>query len=308
MQKKTFNRERTDFQMEELLAIFCDTDDFCKEYEEYCTHHLLVSREEIIPQTRIYLSEIMTTVIYFHLSHYRTFKWYYKYYVEKILKPYFPKLVSYNRFVEIMRMAIVPMTLYLIGKRFGKCTGINFVDSTTLDVCDTHRVHCHKVFKGFADWGKGSMGWFYGFKLHLAINEQGEILSFCLTSGNVDDRNLKVMEHLTKKMYGKLFADRGYISEKLFTRLLKNNVTLITKIKKNMKNKLVKMNDKLLLRKRAVIESVNDFLKNICQIEHTRHRSVDNFLVNLIAGMIAYTFLPKKPSLIQHDRKALVQY
>ena len=197
--KKTFNRERTDFQMEELLAIFCDTDDFCKEYEEYCTHHLLLSREEIIPQTRMYLSEIITIVIYFHLSHYRTFKWYYKDYVEEILKPYFPKPVSYNRFVEIMRMAIVPMTLYLIGKRFGKCTGINFVDSTTLDVCDTHRVHCHKVFKGFANWGKSSMGWFYGFKLHLTINEWGEILPFCLTSGNVDDRNLKVMEHLTKK-------------------------------------------------------------------------------------------------------------
>lgn len=129
-------------------------------------------------------------------------------------------MVSYNRFVEIMRMTIVPMTLYFIGKRFGKCTGINFVDSTTLYVCDTHRAHCHKVFKGFAEWEKSSMGWFYGFKLHLAINEPGKILSFCLTSGNVDDRNLKVMEHLTKNMYGKLFADREYISEKLFTKLL----------------------------------------------------------------------------------------
>ena len=116
------------------------------------------------------------------------------------------------------------------------------------------------------------------------------------------------MEHLTKKMYGKLFADRGYISEKLFTKLLEKDITLITKIKKNMKNKLVKMNDKLLLRKRAVIESVNDFLKNMYRTEHTRHRSVDNFLVNLIAGMIAYTFLPKKPSLIRHNKKALVQY
>ena len=141
------------------------------------------------------------------------------------------------------------------------------------------------------------MGWFYGFKLHLIINEQGEILSFCLTSGNVDDRNEAVMDSLTKEIFGKLFADRGYISQKLFEKLLKKDITLITRAKKNMKNKLMDYYDRLMLRKRTVIESVNDFLKNICNIEHSRHRSITNFLVNLVSALAAYSFIPKKPSI-----------
>ena len=245
--------------MEELLAIFCDVDDFCKAYEEYCQTHLLMSKEQIIPKTSMSLSEIMTIVIYFHLSNQRTFKWYYLKFVSTILKPYFPKLVSYNRFVEIMKMSIVPLTLYLMKYRVGKCTGINFIDSTTLDVCDSH-----KVFKDLAQRGKSSTGWFYGFKRHLVINDMVEILSVCLTSGNVDDRNWEVVSRLTKELYGKLFADRGYLSQKLFEKLFDRNITLVTKLKKNMKNKLVDFSDKLLLRKRAVIESVNDFLKNVC--------------------------------------------
>ena len=290
--------------MEELLPIFCDVDDFCIEYEKYCKTHLLMETDQIMPKTSLSLSEIMTIVIYFHLSNYKTFKWYYLQFVCITLKPYFPKLVSYNRFVEIMKMAIVPLTLYLIKYRLGKSTGINFVDSTTLDVCDNHRISSHKVFKGFAERGKSSTGWFYGFKLHLAINDRGEILSFCLTSGNVDDRNWEVMSHLTKEMFGKLFADRGYLSQKLFEKLFENNITLITKLKSNMKNRLMNFYDKVLLRKRAVIESVNDFLKNICQIEHSRHRSVDNFMVNLLSALIAYSFIPKKPS-IHFDSKLL---
>lgn len=283
--------------MEELLAIFCDVDDFCNAYEEYCKTYLLMDKNQVIPKTSMYLSEIMTIVIYFHLSNHRTFKWYYLNFVCKTLKPYFPKLVSYNRFVEIMKMSIVPLLLYLMKYRVGKCTGINFIDSTTIDVCDQHRIYSHKVFKGLAQRGKSSTGWFYGFKLHLIINDMGEILSVCLTSGNVDDRDWNVISRLTKQIYGKLFADRGYLSQKLFEKLLDRNITLITKIKKNMKNKLVSFSDKLLLRKRAVIESVNDFLKNICQIEHSRHRSVDNFFVNLLSALVAYSFIPKKPSL-----------
>ena len=140
------------------------------------------------------------------------------------------------------------------------------------------------------------MGWFYGFKLHLIINDEGDILSFCLTSGNADDRNEAVMDSLTKEIFGKLFADRGYISRKLFEKLLERDITLVTRAKKNMKNKLMDLYDRLMLRKRAVIESVNDFLKNICDIEHSRHRSVINFIVNLISALAAYSFLPEKSS------------
>lgn len=196
-----------------------------------------------------------------------------------------------------MQYATVPLLLYMMKFRVGKCTGISFIDSTTIDVCHNRRIHSHKVFKDTAERGKSSTGWFYGFKLHLVINDRGEILSCCLTSGNVDDRNIQVIDSLSKELYGKLFADKGYLSQKVFERLFARGVSLVTKIKKNMKNKLMDLGDKLLLRKRAIIESVNDFLKNICQIEHSRHRSQHNFLVNLIAGLVAYSFLPKKPSL-----------
>ena len=166
--------------MEELLAIFCDVDDFCKDYAEYCKHHLLMDKEKIIPKTSMSLSEIMTIVIYFHLSNQRTFKWYYIKFVGTVLRPYFPRQVSYNRFVEIMKMSIVPLTLYLMKYRVGKCTGINFIDSTTLGVCDSHRISSHKVFSGLAKRGKSSMGWFYGFKLHLVIMTWEKFCPFAL--------------------------------------------------------------------------------------------------------------------------------
>jgi hypothetical protein len=281
----------------EQVAVFCDVDDFCKEYEGYCMHSLMMEKQRIIPKTRMALSEIMTILIMYHLSGYRTFKWYYTKYVMVYQKKNYPDLVSYNRFVEIMEYALVPLVLYIVRARFVKCSGISFVDSTPIKVCDNHRISTNHVFSEYAKMGKSSMGWFYGFKLHLIINEQGEILSFCLTSGNVDDRNEAVMDSLTKEIFGKLFADRGCISQKLFEKLLKKDITLITRAKKNMKNKLMDYYDRLMLRKRTVIESVNDFLKNICNIEHSRHRSITNFLVNLVSAPATYSFLPKKPSI-----------
>ena len=281
----------------EQVAIFCDVDDFCKAYEEYCMHSLMMEKTKIVPGTRMALSEIMTILIMFHLSGYRTFKWYYQKHVMQHQKKDFPNLVSYSRFVEIMEYALVPLILYIVRARFVKCSGISFVDSTPIKVCDNHRIRSNHVFSEYAKRGKSSMGWFYGFKLHLIINDQGEILSFCLTSGNVDDRDEIVMNSLTKEIFGKLFADRGYISQKLFEKLLEKDITLITRAKKNMKNKLMDYYDRLMLRKRTVIESVNDFLKNICNIEHSRHRSITNFLVNLLSALAAYSFLPKKPSI-----------
>ena len=115
------------------------------------------------------------------------------------------------------------------------------MDSTPIKVCDNHRIYGHRVFSEYARMGKRSMGWVYGFKLHLMINDEGEILSFCLTSGNVNDRNEEVMDSLTKEIFGKLFADRGYISQKSFEKLLEKEITLVTRAKKNMKNKLTNL-------------------------------------------------------------------
>lgn len=288
-----------------LITIFCDVDEFCKVYEEYCKKIMLIDstdNETKMLKTAMSISEIMTIAIYFHHSGYRCFKWYYQKYVCKELRKYFPKILSYNRFIEIMPSIITPLLVYTMKFKVGKCTGLSFIDSTPIKVCHERRIYSHKVFTDIAKRGKSSTGWFYGFKLHLVINDKGELLSFCFTAGNVDDRNPEVIEKLSKELFGKLFADRGYISSKLFESLFNKSITLVTKIKKNMKNKLMDTVDKILLRKRAVIESVNDFLKNICQIEHTRHRSINNFIVNLISGLAAYHFIEKKPSLhIQKD-------
>jgi transposase len=278
-----------------LLALFCDVDDFCLVFEQYLEQQKLGQPNgKRGPKPALSSSEVMTIIIHFHQSNYRHFKAYYTKHVKVHLRSEFPSLVSYNRFVELMPDALLPLCAYLCT-RLVMATGIAFVDSTPLAVCHNRRIFRHKVFDGLAGRGKSSMGWFYGFKLHLIVNDQGELITFFLTPGNVDDR--KPVPHMARRLWGKLFADKGYISQPLFDQLFEQGVQLITPIRKNMKNRLMPLIDKILLRKRAIIETINDQLKNISQVAHTRHRSVDNFLVNLVAGLIAYTHQPKKPSL-----------
>lgn len=205
------------------------------------------------------------------------------------------KTVSYTRFVESQKIAAIPLAIFIKKVLLGKCTGISFVDSTPLRVCRNQRIHVHKVFKGIAERGKCSMGWFFGFKLHLICNEKGELLNFMFTPGEVDNRKPLEYENFVKDIYGRLVGDKGYISKKLFDRLFVDGIQLITKLKSNMKGAMMSVSDKLLLRKRAIIETVNDELKNIAQIEHSRHRSFENFVVNMLGAIAAYCFFPKKP-------------
>ena len=194
------------------------------------------------------------------------------------------------------------LAIFLKTCCLGKCTGISYIDSTPLRSCHIKREKQHKVFKGIAQKGQCSLGWFYGFKLHIIINDRGEILDFIITPGNVNDRKPLNDMDLHKRIFGKLYGDKGYISKDLFEKLFVDGVHLITKIKKNIKNSLMLLQDKIALRKRALIETVNDELKNICQIEHTRHRSFENFTTNLLSGLIAYSFFDKKPSInLQED-------
>lgn len=239
-------------------------------------------------------SEMMTIVIAFHQVRYRDFKTYYTEHVAVYWAKEFPRLISYARFIQRLPNLLEPLSVFL-KTCFGVCTGIAFIDSTAVVVCDNRRINSHKVFKGIAKRGKTSTGWFFGFKVHLVINDRGELLAVQLTPGNVDDR--KAVPALVKHLFGKLFGDKGYLSKPLQQQLWAQGIHLITKLKSNMKNQLMLLSDKLLLRKRAIIESVVDQLKNISQIEHTRHRSPTNAMVHLIAGLVAYCFQPKKPSL-----------
>ena len=277
----------------DILPLFCDIDDFCLLFEPRWQARLLDTRQRHRAST-LCLSEVMTIIVLFHSSSYRNFK---AYYTEQVMKHYagaFPRLVSYNRFVELMPSALVPLCAYLQTRK-GTCSGISFVDSTSLKVCHNRRIHSHKVFAQCAARGKTSVDWFYGFKLHLVINDCGELLSMRLTPGNTDDR--RPVPELVKGLFGKLFGDKGYISQTLFETLYDDGVQLVTRLKTKMKNRLVSMFDRIMLRKRAIIESVMDQLKNISQIEHSRHRSVANCFVNLLAGLVAYTWREKKPSL-----------
>lgn len=247
--------------MSQLVAMFCDIDDFCKLFEPIYSQRLLQNgQRQRVRQGQLSLSEIMTIIVYFHASHYRDFKHYYTEYVEVYLRPYFPDLVSYSRFVELMPRALVPLCNYLHTRK-GRCTGITFVDSTPLAVCHNKRIGRHKVFDGYATRGKCSMGWYFGFKLHLMVNDQGELLAFRVSPGEVDDR--EPVEQMAEELWGHLYGDRGYISKVLHNALWANGLKLITLIRRNMKPRLMRLWDRLMLRKRGLIESVNDQLKNV---------------------------------------------
>ena len=288
----------------DFTELFCAVDDFCREFEPlWRQRQISDGQRRRRRKTRLSLSERMTLVIAFHSSGYRDFKHFYSMLLSRH-RADSPGLVSYARFVRQMPVLAVPLCAYL-QTGYGQHTGIAFVDSTALAVCGNKRIRRNQVFRGIAKLGKTTMGWFFGFKLHLVINECGELLAVQLTPGNTDDR--QPVPRLTRKMFGKLFGDKGYISADLFRSLWERGVQLVTSVRRNMKNVLMPLMDKILLRKRSLIETVNDQLKNIAQVEHTRHRSVLNFMVNLVAGLISYTRQPKKPTLRlnERDRQAL---
>jgi len=281
----------------ELVALFYLIDEFCKELEPKWRAQRIASGErQRTKHCRMSLSEILTIIIHFHQSNHKTFKHYYLGYVQTQLSGDFPGLVSYTRFLELMAEVTTPLVALLVSLLASPTTA-NYIDSTKLVVCHNRRIRRHKVFRGLAARGKSSMGWFYGFKLHLIVNERGEIVSFFITPGNVPDNNIETVAKLARTMSGKLFGDRGYISKDLFAALWQQGVQLITGIKRNMKNRLLPLMDKIMLRGRSIIETINDQLKNQEQIEHTRHRSPVNFGINLFSGLIAYQLQPKKPSL-----------
>ena len=278
-----------------LLELFCAVDDFWQSYAPDWEQALLRSGIKQRRRTgKLHPSEIMTILIFFHQMRYRDFKTYYIQFVQVYLRGEFPHLVSYQRFVELTPGVLVPLCAYL-HQCYGSCSGVSFIDSTPITVCHNRRISAHRVFRDVAQRGKNSMGWFFGFKLHLVTNDRGELLACRLTAGNVDDRT--PVSDLTRWLWGKLFGDKGYLSRPLTEQLRQRGIHLITHLKSNMKNRLLLLSDKLLLRKRSIIETITDQLKNISQIEHSRHRSLANFMVNLVCGLIAYCHQPKKPSL-----------
>jgi len=296
--------------IDKLVEIFVKCDDFYQEFEKflhdkginYPLKKLTSQNSQLSP------SEIMAIVIFYHVAGFKCFKYYYQHGILGKWKSYFPKALSYNRFIEIKKEVNMALFFFIYYCATGSQTGTYFIDSTRLEVCDNHRIHNHKVFKSIAARGKTSTGWFYGLKLHLIINNKGELMSIGFSSGNVSDNNDQVVQHLCRPLKdgGRIFGDAGYVSQELFEILYEQGLGLFTKIRRNMKNKLMLLKDKLLLKKRSLVETVIDLLKNWMDLWHTRHRSIDNAFNNLLSCLAAYNFLEKKPCLKDKKRKSIL--
>lgn len=282
-----------------LVEIFYHIDEFCKLLKkEAAMSKLIGERKQRDRESTLSLSELMTIAIYYHHSGYKTFQDYYCKHVLVYMRNDFKDLISYSRFVELKETYILPLALFIRLNSMGNCTGTSFIDSFAMKVSHNKRIHSHKVFKGHAARGKTSVDWFYGFKIHFSINQHGDIISFKITPGNVADNDHEVIMGLSKDLFGKLFGDKGYVvNENLLKMLYSKGIHLITKLRKNMKNKLLELEDKLLLRKRGVIDSVIGILKNSLSIEHTRHRSPINFIAHVMSSLAAYIFYKDKPTI-----------
>jgi hypothetical protein len=273
-----------------LLELFCSVDDFCRAFEPQWSKCLIGKKP---PQCELSMSEVITILILFQFSGFKAFKYFYFFLLQNH-KNDFPRLLSYSRFVEIKQHFLVPLISFM-NFQFVPCTDISYIDSTPLKICHNKRIYSNKVFKDLAKRGKSTMGWFFGFKLHITANEKGELLSAQITKGNIDDR--KVVPLLCKKIKGRLFGDKGYISQKLFEQMLEKGLRIITALRTKMKPKLMVYGESELLKKRSMIESVFHILKDILLLNHTRHRSPINFMVNIIGALCAYGLYPGKPAI-----------
>ena len=279
----------------DITTLFVCIDDFCKLYNSAMTSRLLPppsgtrNRDGFLS-----LSEMLTIEIMFHFSPYKDFKHYYIYGIQHEQRSNFGKLPHYQRFVALKKQLFLPLSILLYNIT-GEKSGIYFADSTSLKVCNNKRISRHKTFKDLASRGKTTMGWFFGFKLHMVINHKGQIMAIKITAGNTDDRSL--LESIVKNLKGKCYADKGYIGKDIFKKLWQQGLHLVTGIRSNMKNHLMPHIDKLLLRKRFLIETVFGVLKTDMNLDHSRHRSPVNAFVNILGCLTAYCYKNNKPAI-----------
>jgi len=275
----------------DFTEIYCHVDDFLKDLDNRT--RFITGSSKPGCKSKLDRSEVITIIIGYWQSSYDCFK---NYYLKQIWVYHGRdfQVVSYCQFIKLMS-AYLPLLVLILNSILDQCDGISFVDSSSLEVCKRYRISMHKVFAGIAARSKTTKGWFYGLKLHLIINRSGGIVKASFSSGNKDDRaQLRLM---VKGLFGKVFGDRGYISRELFCELLEQGIFMVTRVKKNMKNKLMSLVDKILLLKRALIESVFAKIKLLGKFEHSRHRSVTNAFVHMVAALISYQLSDNKPSI-----------
>jgi hypothetical protein len=275
-------------------SLFYFVDNFCKGFEPWYKKQLIANGgRKRNRDGYLSLAEIITILISYHQSGMSCFKYFYFHFFH-LHQKLFPGLVHYSRFVKLIKRAF-PALVCLLKSLEGEITEYLFIDSTPMAVCHNLREWKHQVFKGFAAKGKTSTGWFFGMKIHMIFNTKGEIVRMAITPGNVNDRN--PVPCMAKGLMGKLIGDKGYLSKDLFTKLFDQGLTLITKIRKNMKNCLMALEDKLMLMRRSFIETIFSSLKSLNTLIHHRHRCPINAFAHLFAGLINYQLRPDKPSL-----------
>jgi hypothetical protein len=283
----------SEYKENKLIEIFVQVDDFCQELEQWLRSQ---GKYKPIYHGRMSMSEMMAILIFYHHSGYKCFQYYYEEMIRFDIADDFPLAVSYKHFLSLIPRCL--NHLFLFSK--WQCSqalpaDAYYIDSKKLPICHNRRIKSNRVFKHIAMHGKSSTGWFYGFKIHLVINNLGEIAAFELSTANIADNNHELLKEIFKNLKGNCYGDKGYITS-IFEELYEQGIRLISKVRSNMKNKLIHLSDRYYLFKRGVIESVNDILMTVCDIEHTRHRSPLNFLTHTVGAVIAYGFLDQKPS------------
>src|SRR6201994_4816111 len=279
-----------------LLAAFCQFDDFCQAF--YPRWAGLLLRQGVQPakkrgpQPSLADSEIMTILVLYHSSRFRNFKAFYEGVVLTLLRSAFPKAPCYARFIALTHHVWVPLTVFLFTQ-MGRRTGIYYIDSTPLPVCHPRRINRHRVFAGLAGRGKTSVGWFFGFKLHLVFNHERQIVALKLTPGNVHDT--APVEQLTRDLIGKLFGDKGYVGKDLAHKLLRRGLVLMTRVRRNMKRLPISFLDKALLNGRNIVETIIGHIKEFSSLRLPKHRSVFNAPPHLTAAIVAYQIKPLPP-------------
>jgi hypothetical protein len=276
-------------------TLFVFVDDFSKGFEPWYHQQLIQEgTRKRRRQGHLKLSEVVTIVLAYHQSGKACFQYFY-FDLLRQGQGLFPSLPSYSRFVTLIKRAF-PALLCLLKSLFGDVTEYLFIDSTPMTVCKNMRIRRHQVFKDWAARGHTSTGWFYGMKLHMLFNTQGEIVRLTITPGNCDDR--APVRGMLKDIKAKLIGDKGYLSQKLFEDLLHQGTTLITKVRKNMKNRFMTMADKFMLANRGFIETIFSSLKSLGTLIHHRHRCPINAFAHLLAGLISYQLRNDKPTLM----------
>jgi hypothetical protein len=279
--------------MERLVETFCAVDDFCQaflpQWEAYLIGNGSAPRG---PKPGLCVSEIITILLMLHGSQFKYLKSFYNGVVGEVLRRYFPEMPCYERFVALQQSVLIPL-LFFLCSRLGQRTGIYYIDSTALAVCHNRRIGRHKTFAGLAARGKTSMGWFFGFKLHLVFNHLNEIVAVKLTPGNIHDG--APVEQLTQNLTGKLFGDKGYLGKRLAAALLKRGLALLTRVRKNMKSLPLTLTDKLLLNARNMAETIIGHIKAFSSLNLPKHRAPINAFLHLLAAITAYQINPIKP-------------